>query len=110
MDNGKPRVTEYSELGAELAEKKTEDGTFLFGDGSIANHFFTMAFLDSYVPGVVFITFFIYRFCSPYFHLPYHRALKKIAYVNDAGELVKPEKPNGIKLEQFIFDVFEKSK
>ena len=49
LDNGKPRVTEYSELGAELAEKKTADGRYLFGDGSIANHLFTMEFLESFV-------------------------------------------------------------
>uniref|UniRef100_A0A1I7UZG3 UDP-N-acetylglucosamine diphosphorylase n=1 Tax=Caenorhabditis tropicalis TaxID=1561998 RepID=A0A1I7UZG3_9PELO len=93
LDRGKPRVVEYSELGAELAEQKTSDGKYLFGAGSIANHFFTMDFMD--------------KVCSPSARLPYHRAHKKIAYVAENGEVVKPEKPNGIKLEQFIFDVFE---
>ncbi|EGT31708.1 hypothetical protein CAEBREN_22080 [Caenorhabditis brenneri] len=95
LDRGKPRVVEYSELGAELAEQKTSDGKYLFGAGSIANHFFTIDFMD--------------RVCSPTSRLPYHRAHKKIAYVAENGEIVKPEKPNGIKLEQFIFDVFELS-
>ncbi|CAA91270.2 putative UDP-N-acetylglucosamine pyrophosphorylase [Caenorhabditis elegans] len=96
LDRGLPRVVEYSELGAELAEQKTPDGKYLFGAGSIANHFFTMDFMD--------------RVCSPSSRLPYHRAHKKISYVNEQGTIVKPEKPNGIKLEQFIFDVFELSK
>lgn len=30
--------------------------------------------------------------------------------MNEQGTIVKPENPNGIKLEQFIFDVFELSK
>ncbi|KAF1762868.1 hypothetical protein GCK72_011131 [Caenorhabditis remanei] len=95
LDKGKPRVVEYSELGEKLAQQKTSDGKFLFGAGSIANHFFTMDFMD--------------RVCSPSSRLPYHRAHKKISYVDKNGEIVKPEKPNGIKLEQFIFDVFELS-
>lgn len=49
LDRGLPRVVEYSELGAELAEQKTPDGKYLFGAGSIANHFFTMNFMDRFV-------------------------------------------------------------
>uniref|UniRef100_A0A183G1M9 Glutamine amidotransferase type-2 domain-containing protein n=1 Tax=Heligmosomoides polygyrus TaxID=6339 RepID=A0A183G1M9_HELPZ len=96
LDCGRPRVTEYSELGAELAEKKTDDGRLLFCAGSIANHVFSMEFLES--------------FCNASFHLPYHRASKKIAHVTPDGSVFTPTTPNGIKLEQFVFDVFEKSK
>ncbi|KJH50057.1 UTP--glucose-1-phosphate uridylyltransferase [Dictyocaulus viviparus] len=95
MDNGRPRVTEYSELGSELAEQKASDGRLVFRAGSIANHLFSLDFLES--------------FCDDHFDLPYHRALKKINYVSSNGALVKPTSPNGIKLEQFVFDVFERS-
>ncbi|KAL6738779.1 hypothetical protein Aduo_012291 [Ancylostoma duodenale] len=96
LDKGRPRVTEYSELGAELAERRAEDGRLLFCAGSIANHLYSLSFLES--------------FCDASFHLPYHRASKKIPHVAADGSLVKPTSPNGIKLEQFVFDVFDRSK
>jgi len=36
--------------------------------------------------------------------LPFHRADKKIATVDANGEPIKPEKPNGVKFEMFVFD------
>ena len=36
--------------------------------------------------------------------LPWHRADKKIQTVDASGNPVKPESPNGVKLESFIFD------
>jgi len=42
--------------------------------------------------------------------LLYHVAKKKIPFVNEQGDLVKPTSPNGIKLEKFVFDVFRFAK
>jgi UDP-N-acetylglucosamine/UDP-N-acetylgalactosamine diphosphorylase len=36
--------------------------------------------------------------------LPFHRADKKIPTVDAAGQSVKPDRPNGAKFEQFVFD------
>ena len=36
--------------------------------------------------------------------LPFHRADKKVAYVDDNGETVEPDEPNAVKFEQFVFD------
>uniref|UniRef100_A0A915BDJ4 UDP-N-acetylglucosamine diphosphorylase n=1 Tax=Parascaris univalens TaxID=6257 RepID=A0A915BDJ4_PARUN len=92
LESGKARVVEYSEISKELAEKRDESGRLMLRAGNIANHFFTIDFLE--------------HVCKAENRLHFHRAIKKIPFVGDNGEVVKPEQPNGVKLEQFVFDVF----
>ncbi|KAF2627505.1 nucleotide-diphospho-sugar transferase [Macroventuria anomochaeta] len=93
--NGKPDVVEYSEIDNETAEAKDSKNPELlkFRAANIVNHYYSYKFLES-----------IPEWAKK---LPHHVARKKIPYVNtETGETVKPEKPNGIKLEQFVFDCF----
>ncbi|KAF4556115.1 UTP--glucose-1-phosphate uridylyltransferase-like protein 2 [Elsinoe fawcettii] len=93
--NGKPDVVEYSEIDTETAEAKdSKDSSLLkFRAANIVNHYYSYEFLES-----------IPEWSDK---LPHHVARKKIPYVDtEKGETVKPEKPNGIKLEQFVFDCF----
>ena len=95
LKNGKPDVVEYSEIDLSTAEAKDpkQPEILKFRAANIVNHYYSFRFLES-------IEQWAHR-------LPHHVARKKIPCVNtDNGETIKPEKPNGIKLEQFVFDVF----
>jgi UDP-N-acetylglucosamine/UDP-N-acetylgalactosamine diphosphorylase len=95
LKNGKPDVVEYSEIDKETAEAKDpkQPGVLKFRAANIVNHYYSFRFIKS-------IPEWAHK-------LPHHIARKKIPYVDtESGDTVKPDKPNGIKLEQFIFDVF----
>lgn len=95
LKNGKPDVVEYSEIDKETAEAKESPHSdkLKFRAANIVNHYYSFRFLES-----------IPQWASK---LPHHVARKKIPYIDtEKGTTVKPEKPNGIKLEQFVFDVF----
>lgn len=93
--NGKPDVVEYSEIDKATAEAEdpSHPGVLKFRAANIVNHYYSFRFLES-------IPEWAHK-------LPHHVARKKIPAADlETGETVKPEKPNGIKLEQFVFDVF----
>jgi UDP-N-acetylglucosamine/UDP-N-acetylgalactosamine diphosphorylase len=88
--DGRPRVIEYSDLAPELAEQREPDGSLRLWAGSIAIHVFERPFVE--------------RLAAKGGQLPFHRAVKKVPYLDDAGRLVQPAEPNAVKLELFIFD------
>lgn len=97
--NGKARVIEYSEISPELAERRDpkDPSKLLLRAGSIATHVFTLSFLRTA--------------CQHATTMPYHMAKKRIPHLDpESGQFIRPEHPNGIKLERFIFDTFCYSK
>ncbi|KAJ5734144.1 hypothetical protein N7493_002930 [Penicillium malachiteum] len=95
LKNGKPDVVEYSEIDQETREAidPKQAGVLKFRAANIVNHYYSFGFLDTIPQWMA--------------NLPHHVARKKIPCINpENGEAVKPTTPNGIKLEQFIFDVF----
>lgn len=93
LKGGNWNVIEYSEISKELSEAKDDkNGELVYRAANIANHFYDLSFLDK-----------IDSFSGS---MAYHIARKKIPHVDlSSGEAVKPSSPNGMKLEQFIFDV-----
>lgn len=91
-------VVEYSEITPEQSElRNSKTGHLMFNAANIANHFYTTAFLRSVE--------------SIESDLAFHIARKKIPTVDlETGEVIKPSKPNGMKLEMFVFDVFPYTK
>lgn len=91
--DGDLTVIEYSDLPKELMFAKNEDGSLVYGAGSIAIHMLKRAFIEKLTDGSL--------------NLPFHLAHKKIAHLNESGEKIEPQKPNGYKFETFIFDALQ---
>ncbi len=91
MVDGTVRIIEYSDLPAAAAEARGEDGGLKLWAGNIAVHVLDVPFLR--------------RTAAAVDALPFHRAHKIVPYVDESGQEIKPEQPNAIKFERFIFDL-----
>lgn len=94
--DGKTEIIEYSDLPGEEAHRKDDDGQHVFWAGNTAIHVFRREFMESLLEDEL--------------SLPFHIAHKKIAYVDNDGNSVEPDSPNGNKFEQFIFDALPHAK
>lgn len=88
LEDGKPSIVEYYELTEELMNAKDEKGEPAYNFGVILNYLFKVQELEKLMAG-----------------LPLHVVEKKIPYLNEQGELVKPEEPNGYKFENLVLDM-----
>jgi len=90
--DGRLQVVEYSDMPLAMQRETRADGRLRFEAGSIAIHVIDREFARRMAAG------------GDGAALPFHRADKKIPTVDAAGRPVKPEKPNGVKFELFVFD------
>ena len=94
--DGLVQIIEYSDLPEEYAKQTNEDGSLKIWAGNIAVHIFSVDFLN--------------RSLANADSLPFHRAHKKVPFIDGDGNLVAPEKPNAFKFEKFIFDLLPLAK
>lgn len=89
LEDGKPSIIEYYELTDELMNAKDENGDPAYYFGVILNYLFRVADLEKIREK----------------NLPLHIVEKKIPYLNEKGEKINPQKPNGYKFEQLVLDM-----
>lgn len=89
LEDGKPSIVEYYELTPEMAEAADANGTLLYGFGVILNYLFRVDKLMEIVSK----------------RLPVHIVEKKVPYLDENGQLQKPEEPNAYKFETLILDM-----
>ncbi len=89
LEDGKPSIVEYYELTEEMMNAKDEKGDPAYNFGVILNYLFRENDLEKMMEN----------------NMPLHIVEKKIPYLDEAGELVKPEEPNGYKFESLVLDM-----
>ena len=89
LEDGKPSIVEYYELSQEMMDAKDENGDPAYNYGVILNYMFNEKALFEIAKK----------------ELPLHVVEKKIPYIDDNAELIKPESPNGCKFEQLVLDM-----
>lgn len=89
LEDGKPSIVEYYELSQEMMDAKDENGDPAYNYGVILNYMFNEKAL--------------YEIAQK--ELPLHVVEKKIPYIDENANLVKPETPNGCKFEQLVLDM-----
>ncbi len=88
LEDGRPSIVEYYELSEEMMNAKDANGDPAYNFGVILNYLFKEEELEKMLAS-----------------LPLHIVEKKIPYLDEKGELVKPEAPNGYKFESLVLDM-----
>ncbi len=91
LKNGKPSIVEYIDLTDDMAHETDENGERVYNFGVILNYLFNVETL--------------YEIKDK--KLPIHVVTKKVEYVNEASEKIKPEEPNAHKFEMLCVDMIE---
>ncbi|MGK0176457.1 MAG: UDP-N-acetylglucosamine/UDP-N-acetylgalactosamine diphosphorylase [Lentimonas sp.] len=92
------KVVEYSDMPDAMQDELNEDGSIRYNAGNVAIHLFDREFIAR-VGGD-----------DSDARLPFHRADKKIPFLNTEGQIVEPDSANGVKFEQFVFDALPVAK
>ncbi len=90
VHDGRVIVVEYTEFPEVCAHARNEDGGRRFDAGNLAIHLLNVDFVE--------------QLGGRTFQLPFRRAEKAVAYLDEAEQRIQPNGPNAVKLETFVFD------
>ena len=91
LKNGHPSIVEYYDLTEDMMVEKADNGELAYNFGVILNYLFKVKDLETIANQ----------------QLPLHIVNKKVPYIDDDGNYVKPEEPNGHKYENLVLDMIE---
>ena len=89
LEDGRPSIVEYYELTNEMKEAKNADGSPAYDFGVILNYIFKTQELEDVMDR----------------QLPLHVVEKQIPYMDEEGNHIEPEAPNGYKYETLVLDM-----
>ena len=89
LEDGRPSIVEYYELTEDMRNQRDEKGELVYNYGVILNYLFSVSALEEIMSH----------------RLVHHVVEKKITCLDENGNEVKPEKPNGYKFEQLVLDM-----
>ena len=91
LEDGRPSIVEYYELTNEMKEAKNADGSPAYDFGVILNYIFKTQKLEDVMDR----------------QLPLHVVEKQIPYMDEEGNHIEPEAPNGYKYETLVLDMIQ---
>lgn len=89
LEDGKPSIVEYYEMTDDMIQKKDPSGNLLYNFGVILNYLFRVDKLEEILSA----------------KMPVHVVEKKIPCLNEQGEFIRPQSPNGFKFELLVLDM-----
>lgn len=89
LEDGTPSIVEYYEMTQEMITSREADGRLSYNYGVILNYLFRTDCLERIAGN----------------HMPIHVVSKKVPYVNENGEQIKPAEPNAYKFETLVLDM-----
>lgn len=89
LEDGRPSIVEYYEMTEEIINSREADGELSYNFGVILNYPLRVDQLEEIANQKMAV----------------HVVEKKIPYMDEKGELVKPESPNGYKFELLVLDM-----
>ncbi len=89
LEDGTPSIVEYYEMTEEMINSREPDGRLSYNYGVILNYLFRTDHLERIAGN----------------NMPIHVVHKKVPYINENGDLVKPEKENAYKFETLVLDM-----